>query len=189
MATRKAMTKTTTKTEDINEEVTQIEETKTEVKPTKKEFGSNEGVLCRSVTYGQLYVDGIKTGMKYIFSDYDDESEIEYRDLVALVRAKDKAVYKPRFIVMDEDFIEEYPTLKKFYNDHFATTNIKDILSMPEYEMKEAISKLPKGAVETLKSMAVNQIVNGEIDSIRRIKALDEAFGTDLSLLSELLSD
>ena len=181
---RKAMPKTAVKTEEINEEVKQ-----TASKPVKKEFDPNEGVLCRSVTYGQLYVDGIKTGMKYIFSDYDDETDIEYRDLVALVRAKDKSVYKPRFIVMDEDFIEEYPTLKKFYSDHFATTNIKEILELPEYEMKEAISKLPKGAVETLKSMAVNQIVNGEIDSIRRIKALDEAFGTDLSLISELQSD
>ena len=164
---RKAMSKTTVKTEEVNEEVTQ-----TVKKPTKKEFEPNDGILCRSVTYGQLFVDGVKTGMKYIFSDYDDESEIEYRDLVALVRAKDKAVYKPRFIVMDEDFIEEYPTLKKFYSDHFATMNIKEILEMPEYQMKEAISKLPKGAVETLKSMAVNQIVNGEIELLMKLLAL-----------------
>ena len=181
---RKAMPKTAVKTEEVNEEVKQ-----TTAKSVKREFNPNDGILCRSVTHGQLYVDGIKTGMKYIFSDYDDESDIEYRDLVALVRARDKAVYKPRFIIMDEDFIEEYPTLKKFYDEHFATTNIKEILEMPEYEMKEAISKLPKGAVDTLKSIAVNKIVSGEIDSIRKIKALDEAFNTDLSLLSELLSE
>lgn len=181
---KKAMEKADTTTEKVVEEVKQ-----TEKKPVKKEFDPNEEVMCRSVTYGQLFVDGTKTGMKYIFSDYDDETGIEYRDLVALVRARDKAVYKPRFIVMDEDFIEEYPTLKKFYDEHFATKNIKEILAMPDYEMKEAISKLPKGAVDTLKSMAVSQIVSGEIDSIRKIKALDEAFGTDLSLLSELLSD
>jgi len=182
---RKAMTKTTTKTEE-----TKVEEVKqTKTKPTKREFEPSDGIKCRSVTHGILFVDGIKTGMKYTFTDYDDETDIEYRDLVALVRARNKAVYNPRFIVMDEDFIAEYPTLKKFYDEHFATKNIKEILDLPNYEMQQAISKLPKGAVDSLKSMAVNQIVSGEIDSIRKIKALDEVFGTDLSLLNELLSD
>lgn len=177
--------KATTKTEDVKiEEVEQTKET-----PTKREFDPNEGIPCRSVTHGKLYVDGVKTGMKYTFSDYDDESDIEYRDLVALVRAKDKAIYKPRFIVMDEDFIAEYPTLGKFYDEHFTTKNIKEILDMPNPQMKEAISKLPSGAIASLKSMAVSQIANGKIDSIRKIKALDEAFGTDLSLLNELLLD
>ncbi len=155
----------------------------------KKVFEPNEGIPCRSVTHGKLFVDGIKTGMKYTFYDYDDVSDIEYRDLVALVRARDKSVYNPRFIVMDEDFIAEYPALKKFYDDHFSMKNIKDILTLPDYEMKEAIRKLPKGAVESLKSIAVNQIASGEIDSIKKIKALDEAFGTDLSLLNAILSE
>lgn len=180
---RKAMSKTTVKTEKINEEVEQT------AKPTKKVFEPSDGITCRSVTHGILFVDGLKTSMKYTFTDYGDETDIEYRDLVALVRARNKAVYNPRFIIMDEDFIAEYPTLGKFYKDHFATKNIKEILDMPDRQMKEAISKLPKGAVESLKSMAVSQIVSGEIDSIRKIKALDEAFGTDLSLLNELLSD
>lgn len=182
MAARKTMAKTEVKTEEVKQT--------TEKAPiAKKEFDPSDGILCRSVTHGALYVTGTKTGMPYQFSDYDDESELEYRDLVALIRAKDKAIYEPRFIIMDEDFIDEYPTLKKFYADHFSTKNIKEILDLPEYEMKEAISKLPKGAVDSLKSIAVNQIVSGEIDSVRKIKVLDEAFGTDLSLLNELLSD
>ena len=182
---RKAMTKTPAKAEETSEDIKQT----TDSVSTQKTFDPNEGILCRSVTHGKLFVDGIKTGMKYTFLDYDDEADIEYRDLVALVRSRDKSVYNPRFIIMDEDFIAEYPTLKKFYNDHFSTKNIKEILDLPEHQMKEEISKLPKGAVESLKSIAVNQIVNGEIDSIRKIKALDEAFGTDLSLLNELLSN
>ena len=175
--------KTTPK--EVNEEVT-VKETP---KPEKRVFDPNEGIPCRSVTHGRLFVDGIKTGMKYSFFDYDDESDIEYRDLVALVRSRDKAIYNPRIIVMDEDFIAEYPTLKKFYDEHFSTKNIKDILNLPEYQMREAISQLPKGAIESLKSIAANQVASGEIDSIRKIKALDEAFGTDLSLLNELMSD
>lgn len=175
---RKAMTKIDNSTEETVKEVKQA-----------KVFNPNDGIPCRSVTHGKLFVDGIKTGMKYMFIDYDDVADIEYRDLVALVRSRDKSVYNPRFIVMDEDFIAEYPTLKKFYNDHFSTKNIREILNMPDNQMKAEIAKLPKGAVDSLKSIAVNMIVSGEIDSIRKIKALDDAFGTDLSLLNELLSN
>ena len=182
---RKAMTKSTLKTEEVKtEEVKQ-----TVSKPEPKKFNPNDGIRCRSVTHGILFVDGLATNMKYTFVDYDYETEITYRDLVALVVARNKAIYNPRIIIMDEDFIAEYPALGKFYKEHFATKNIKEILDMPDYQMKEAISKLPKGAVESLKSIAVNMIVSGEIDSIRRIRALDEAFGTDLSLLNELLSN
>ena len=182
---RKAMTKTTSETEEVKtEEVKQ-----TVSKPEPKKFNPNDGIRCRSVTHGILFVDGLATNMKYTFVDYDYETEITYRDLVALVVARNKAIYNPRIIIMDEDFIAEYPALGKFYKEHFATKNIKEILDMPDYQMKEAISKLPKGAIESLKSIAVNMIVSGEIDSIKRIRALDEAFGTDLSLLNELLSN
>lgn len=182
---RKAMTKSTSKTEEVK-----TEEVKQAVsKPEPKKFNPNDGIRCRSVTHGILFVDGLATNMKYTFVDYDYETEITYRDLVALVVARNKAIYNPRIIIMDEDFIAEYPALGKFYKEHFATKNIKEILDMPDYQMKEAISKLPKGAIESLKSIAVNMIVSGEIDSIKRIRALDEAFGTDLSLLNELLSN
>lgn len=184
---RKPMTKVNIV--DESEEV-KVEETKqTQTKSAPKKFNPNDGIRCRSVTHGILFVEGLATNMKYTFVDYDYETEITYRDLVALVVARNKAIYNPRIIIMDEDFIAEYPTLRKFYSEHFATKNIKDILDMPERQMKEAISKLPKGAMESLKSIAVNQIVSGEIDSIRKIKALDEAFGTDLSLLNELLAN
>lgn len=181
---RKAMPKEAV---DIEESVVTTEEKQT--KPEKRVFNPGDGIPCRSVTYGKLFVNGTKTGMTYIFSDYDDEVDIEYKDLVALIHSKDKAIYKPRIIVMDEDFIKEYSALQKFYDEHFAVKNLKEILEMSEYDMKEAISKLPKGAVDTLKSMAVDQIATGEIDSIRKIKALDEAFGTNLSLLNELMLD
>ena len=186
---RKSMSKTTVKEETVMTSEPNISSESTNTAKPKKVFEPNEGVHCRSVTHGKLFVNGAKTGMKYMFFDYDDDVNIEYRDLVGLVRSRDKAVYNPRFIIMDEDFIAEYPALKKFYTDHFSTKNLGEILDMPNGQMKEAIANLPKSAVESLKSIAVNQIVSGEIDSVRKIKALDEAFGTDLSLFNELLAN
>ena len=87
---------------------------------SKRTFSQSDGVNCVSITHGTLNVAGPKTGMIYRFSDYGDTTEIEYRDLVAMIRSKDKAVYEPRFVVEDDDFIAEYPAIKKFYDDEFS---------------------------------------------------------------------
>ena len=155
----------------------------------KREFAQSDGVLCASITHGALNVEGTKTGMIYRFADYGDETEIEYRDLVGMIRSKDKAVFEPRFVVVDEDFIAEYPAIKKFYDDEFSLQNIKEILSLPDNKMIEEIKKLPSGALNSLKSIAAEQVYTGEIDSVRKIKALDSVFGTDLNLLGELFSE
>lgn len=165
-----------------------VEDSTTEntVVKKKKVFDQSDGVLCASITQGRLYVEGSKTGMLYSFSDYGDETEIEYRDLVGLIRSKDKSVFEPRFVVEDKDFIEEYPALKKFYDDEFSVQNIKNILLMPDDQMVAEIEKLPRGAADSLKSIAAEQVATGQIDSVRKIKALDSVFGTNLNLLGEL---
>lgn len=168
-----------------------VEDSTTEetVVKKKKVFDQSDGVMCVSITQGKLYVEGSKTGMLYSFSDYGDETEIEYRDLVGLIRSKDKSVFEPRFVVDDKDFVEEYPALKKFYDDEFSIKNIKKILLMPDDQMVAEIEKLPRGAADSLKSIAAEQVANGEIDSVRKIKALDTVFGTNLNLLGELFSN
>ena len=80
MAT-KTTRKTTTKTNEVVEE--NVTEEKTNVKVVEKRiFDPNEEILCRSVTHGRLYVDGIKTGMKYTFYDYDDDALIGTKEFI-----------------------------------------------------------------------------------------------------------
>lgn len=171
-------------TEVATEEVKPVTE-----KVQKRKFDQSDGILCVSITQGILNVEGARTKMIYRFSDYGDETEIEYRDLVGMIRSKDKAVFEPRFVVEDEDFIAEYPALKKFYDDEFSLQNIKEILTLPNDKMIEEINKLPHGAKDSLKSIAAEQVYTGEIDSVRKIKALDSVFGTDLNLLGELFAE
>lgn len=190
MATRK-MTKVTTgqtKTENKSNVSSDNEEIKVEETP-KKEFEQSDGVLCKSVIQGGLFVTGIKTGMVYQFVDYGDECEIEYRDLVAAVRSKAIEVFAPRFIIEDEDFIAEFPQIQKFYDTRFSKRDLKKILTLDIPEMLKAIEDLPKGAVENLKVIAATQVHNGLLDSVRKIKALDKVFGTELDLISSVFSD
>ena len=184
------------KKEKVVEPIKEIEEIKEpeviikkEVIPVKKTFEQNDGIMCRSVCSGVLFIQGPKTGTIYQFTDYDDETEIEYRDLVAMVRSKDKNVYEPRIIIEDKDFLNEYSAVEDYYSSQFKTRDIKAILDMNEDEMVEAVKKLPRGALDNLKSIAAFQVANGYLDSRRKIKTLNEVLGIDLDLVGELMSD
>lgn len=159
-----------------------------ETKKQKKVFDQSEGVMCHSVTQGGLFVEGPKTSMIYRFIDYGDECEIEYRDLTALVRSKSSYVYHPYFIIDDEDFIAEFPQIVKFYDEQYSIKDLKAILKEDVYTMTEAIKKLPATAVENLKTIAATQISNGYIDSIAKVRTLNEIFGTELEIADNLAS-
>lgn len=182
---------------DIQEDTKEVEtktvketvekEVKKEELPAKK-FDQSDGILCRSVTVGWLFFSGAKTGIDYEFTDYGDETEIEYRDLVHAVRSRSDFIYNPYFIIENEDFIKEFPQLDKFYHERYTTKELKDILKLPINEMVDQISALPSGAIDSLKKICATQIANGQLDSIKKIKALDQIFGTDLNLFSNLFN-
>lgn len=188
--TKKTMAKEVSEvkqTEQSIEETEHVEEIK-EVKKEKKVFEQSEGVMCHSATQGGLFIEGPKTGMIYRFIDYGDECEIEYRDLVALVRSKSSYVYHPYMIIDDEDFIAEFPQIVKFYNDQYSMKDLRAILNLDVYAMTETIKKLPSTAIESLKIIAATQISNGNIDSISKVRALNEIFGTELEIADNLAS-
>ena len=173
------------------QEVTSFDETKEEVTTTakvkeKKKFDSEDLISCRSVTVGGLSLEGAKSGDHYRWLEYGDVTEVEYRDLAGLVRSKSSYLFYPYFIVEDDDFIEEFPLLKQFYDESYTVEDLEEILSLPYSQIKGVLDTLPKGAKETIKNIASTQIANGQLDSVRTIKVLDEYFGTELNLLASM---
>ena len=168
-----------------------VSEKEEKIVPEKKvkKFDATEGILCRSVIQGGLYMDGQKTGMTYSWSDYGDVSEVEYRDLVAEVRSKSRFVFNPWFIIEDEDFLAEFPNVRDFYERSYTKKDLRDILELPVTQMTAEIEKLPKGAKEALKSIAAKQVSNGMLDSVSKIKALDKIYGTDLNLIGTFFNE
>lgn len=164
------------------------EETENTVTSEKKVFAQDDGIMCRSVTVGDLWYDGPKSHITYNWVDYGDENEVEYRDLAASVRSRSKYIYGPHFVIEDEDFIAEFPQLKKFYEEQYTVDDLMGVLKLSIPDMVATIETLPSSAVNSLKSIASTQVANGQLDSVRKIKALDEIFGTELDLLSSLIN-
>ena len=161
--------KTTVKTdsevkEKIEDNVASVKET-----PTAKKYDKEDVIPCKSITNGKLLVDGEKSGILYRWADYGDIEEIEYQDLIYMIRAHRVSVYKPRFIIQDEEFVAQHKDLK-------------DILNLPVAQMRKAIEELPEGAFESIKGVAASMIHSGQYDSVKKIKVLDEIFDTKLLL-------
>ena len=104
-----------------------------------------------------------------------------------LFRSNSGFVFKPRFIIMDNDFVVQNPKVKERYDTMYTNKELRDIIMLSPKEIKKIVPTLPEGAKESLKSMASTMIDNGVLDSVARIKVLDELFDTNMMLKTNLL--
>lgn len=174
--------------ETVEDEIEEVIETVVEKREPKK-FEVTDGIPCRSITSGGLYMSGIKSHIMYEWSDNGDVTEVEYQDIVAAIRSNVSYISKPYFIIEDEDIIAQFPQLNKIYASMYSFKDLKEILTdIPAKSMKSTILSLPEGAKESIKNIASQMISNGTLDSVQKIKILDEIFDTELMLMTGLFN-
>lgn len=151
---------------------------------TKKKFKDTDLIECRSVTTGKLVFEGKKSGNTYRWPSYDSVESVEYRDLIYAARDTNSRsiMYAPRFIVLDDDFIEQNPKLKDFYSTMYSYKDVAKILDLPASEMKATVLSMPQGIQDCLKGLIATAIKTGKLDSVKKVKIFDEIFGTQLLL-------
>lgn len=151
----------------------------------EKTFTDSDFILCRSVWSGGLNVTS-QSGNLYEFDDYGAECEINYRDLVTLIRRGSDHVFLPRFVILDEDFLKDFPTVQRVYGAMYTMNDLVEILELPVSRMKMEIEKLPKATKNSMRNLIATRIANGKLDSIAKVRALTEIFDSDFNLLSDL---
>ena len=151
----------------------------------KKVFTDSDYILCRSVWSGGLNIVS-QSGNLYEFKDYGSECEINYRDLVTLIRRGSDHVFLPRFVILDEDFLEDFPTIQRTYGQMYTMEDLVNILDLPVSAMKREIEKLPEATKNSMRNLVATQIANGKLDSISKVRELTAIFGSDFNLLSDL---
>lgn len=171
---------------------TKVEKPEEEVKPVKKavykkpesKFTDNDLIPCKSVTSGKLIFIG-NSGQKYSWDNYGIIEYVSYADLRREAQSGNATnhLFYPRFVVVDADFVEEFPKLEEFYGKFYQDGgDFEEILNLPKEQMKEAIDKLPKGCKECLRGIVATKIEEGTLDSVAKIKVFDEIFGTNMLL-------
>ena len=163
----------------VNEEV---EVAKSAPKKAIRKFAPDDLVTCRSVTYGELLLTGTKSKLLYTWANYGDTTEVEFQDLQALKSTKSSYLFKPRFIIEDEELIEQW---SKDFGDMYKNiddVDAEDLLKLNTSQLKAKLKKAPRGIQQAVKNLAGEKIMNGSLDSIAKIKAIDDVLGTDLML-------
>jgi hypothetical protein len=169
------------KKETVSEEM----EVATESKSTKKvarKFEPDDLIVCRSITFGELLLTGKKSKLLYSWANYGDTTEVEYQDLQALKSTRSSYLFKPRFIIEDEDLVEQWG---KDFGDIYKNIediDAEDLLKLPVAQLRSKLKKASKGVQLAVKNIAGDKILNGSLDSLAKIKAIDEILGTDLKL-------
>lgn len=162
-----------------------IVESKQVIEEEKKAFTDSDYILCRSVWSGGLNVVS-QSGNLYEFKDYGAECEINYRDLVTMIRRGSSHVFLPRFVILDEDFLVDFPTIQRVYGEMYTKDDLVEILDLPVSRMKIEIEKLPDATKNSMRNLIATQIANGRLDSLAKVRALTDIFNSDFNLLSDL---
>lgn len=148
------------------------------VKKTKK-YGPTDTIECRSVTGGELILVGDKTKLHYTWSDYGDTAYVEYQDLQALQSRKSGFLTKPRFIIEDETLVAQWSSMLKPIYDKINTKDIEEFFALPLNRFEAQLKTMPTGLKEAVKTRAVQMIQSDELYDIRKVRAIDAAWGTD----------
>ena len=170
---------------DTENKVQATVDSETEVKKASskkqaRKFASDDMIPCRSVTYGELLLEGFKTKTLYTWANAGDVTDVEYQDLQSLQSRKSRFLTDPLFIIEDEDLVANWSSMLKPIYDKVEEANIEELLKLPVAKLKNKLKASPDGVKSSIKSMAAAKIISGEFDSLSRIKAIDEVLGTQL---------
>ena len=172
----------TTKKTSVTEEVTKDEVIKETPKKTPRKFAQDEMIPCRSVTYGELLYPAKKSQLLYTWANYGDVTEVEFQDLQALRSTRSQYLNDPKFIIEDEELLEQWPEFKKLY-ENVALIDTDKLFALPLNQFKAKLRNIPAGFRDSLKNVASAKILDGTLDSLAKINAMDEILSTDLKLL------
>ena len=161
----------------------------------RKEVGvfreiSASDIETRFEDYGSVFAEGMfQTYSQAVSVGIGDVVDVEYQDLTAAIRSHNDYIGRPFIVVEDQEFVSQFPQLQKLYATLYSAGDLEDvILKLNLADMKATIKSLPVGAQNSIKHIASQMISNGQLDSVSKIKALDELFGTEMVLMTGLFN-
>lgn len=156
--------------------------------PKKKSIPADYMIPVKSGVQGILVYLSKKTyGYTIEWNSYGDIEYIEYSELLSM-RNTSKAFFENNWIFFEDtdDYTakELYEILKvdKYYKNTVLGENLDEIFLMTTDEILSTIAPLSKGIKETIALSARNKIDSGELDSIKRIEALEKALNVELRI-------
>lgn len=150
-------------------------------KKSIKKYAPDAPIECRSVTGGELILIGTKTKFQYTWSDYGDTAYVEYQDLQALQSRKSGFLTKPRFIIEDEELVEQWGAMLKPIYSKIDDKSIESMFNLSPDKFRAKLSTIPNGIKDSIKTKAAQMIAAEELNDIRIMRIIDEVLGTEFT--------
>lgn len=157
----------------------------TSTKARAKKFDLNTPIRCRSVRQNELFYKST-SGTQYVWNGMGDIRELPYQEIVSMRSARSPFLYQPWLIIDDEDLMK-----KKEFKDDFAEIyalykefeNPKEFFDQDASVIRERLKGVPNGLRDLIVYNAATYIEDGSLDRMSVVKALDDIFGTNLTML------
>lgn len=154
----------------------------------KKKYAKDDLISCTSVFPGSCVLIGKRTKTQYVWDAMGEEQEVFYQDLQAeILNKRSSFVYDPLIIINDPDVYEGKSAIADLYKHVYFMDEIKDLLEGEDTAtIKTVLRSMPKGVLESVKSIIASLIQDGDVTSYRSVKAVDDELGTDIAKQFEL---
>ena len=150
--------------------------------PIPDDVSPNDIIMVRNGFNGRLIYVSSKTNEKYIWDSFGDENEMELKEL-RMVKGSQKGFFEKNWFMFDDEYswVIPYLGLTKFYEDTISIDEMDDLFKKSPTEIKRVCSKLNTGQKESMRNKAREKYSNGDIDSLKTIRALEEGLNISLS--------
>ena len=179
-----------------NQKVKEIEEIIVkDVAPIKKKikFSDDTLISVKSNVFGTLIYINHKTGDEVRWDNFGETQTLSVGDLRAM-KAKQLAFYKENWIVFEgiEDSSEEYEDIdvqdiydvlqvSQYYKNYLCPNDLNEVFNWTTTEMRNKIPRMTKSVREAIAIRANELITEGILDSMSKVKTLEEILNCQLA--------
>ena len=146
----------------------------------KPKLDLHDEVLVKNGYCGELNVLLPKSKYVITFSEFGDDDYIELAELKALRNSK-PIFFERNWLIIEDDNVIDFLNVGKYYADYLTVEDIDELFELSVDEMIAKIQKLNQVTRDNIARRAVDMIKDGNIDSVKKIEALEEELGYNLT--------
>ena len=149
------------------------------VTKTRRTFQPDDFVTVRNGFQGKLVYKSSKTGEKYTFDGFGDEHEMEIQELKK-AKNDSKKFFANNWFLIDDPEVIDYLGVREYYKDALTYEEFDKLADMTAEEIAERLSRVSEGQKMSVAHHAKKMVMDGKIDSMKAIAALEKGLGVTL---------
>lgn len=146
-----------------------------------KDIDMNQLITVKNGFQGRLVYVSPRTKERFVWDQFGDEQEIELREL-RNAKSSSKKFFSNNWFMFDDEFawVIDYLGVKQFYKNAIKLDEFDEVFKQTPAKIKDSISKLSPGQKESISYRARQLVMDGAIDSLKSIAAIEESLGIEL---------